>query len=107
MKATIAALLGVFAPMALADPTVYLIRHGEKPDEGNGLSEKGEQRAQCLRSIFGSASPYDIDYIIAQTPQDSKATAISYLSEHPLTVLAAINRWEATASLPYCSPSGW
>jgi hypothetical protein len=75
MKVTIAALLGAFASMALADPTVYLIRHGEKPDEGNGLSEKGEQRAQCLRSIFGGASQYNIDYIIAQTPQDSKVTA--------------------------------
>ena len=41
--------------------TVYLIRHGEKPaDGGNGLSSAGEQRAQCLRKVFGASSSYDI-----------------------------------------------
>lgn len=52
--------------------TVYLIRHGEKPSDGsNGLSAEGEQRAQCLRSVFGTASQYDIGYILAETPQSS------------------------------------
>lgn len=49
------------------DPTVYLIRHGEKPtDGGAGLSPEGEQRALCLTSVFGPDSDYDIGYIIAE-----------------------------------------
>jgi hypothetical protein len=56
-----------------AKPTVYLIRHGEKPaDDGIGLSAQGEQRAQCLRTVFGAASAYNIGYILAQTPNDGE-----------------------------------
>ncbi|KAI9711868.1 MAG: hypothetical protein M1820_002013 [Bogoriella megaspora] len=54
---------------AASDSTVYLIRHGEKPDDGDGLSAQGEQRAQCLRTVFGTASQYNIGHIMAQTPQ--------------------------------------
>ncbi|KAJ5107517.1 hypothetical protein N7456_004192 [Penicillium angulare] len=57
------------AVLAVADPTVYLIRHGEKPDDGDGLSSQGLERAQCLRSVFGSSSSYNIGHIMAQTPQ--------------------------------------
>lgn len=48
-------------------PTVYIIRHGEKPPDPNdsGLSAKGVQRAQCLRDVFGSYSPYEIGHIMA------------------------------------------
>lgn len=57
-----------------ATPTVYLIRHGEKPadDDETGLSTQGEQRAQCLRSVFGATSAYDIGHIMAQTPLSSR-----------------------------------
>ncbi|KAJ5203624.1 uncharacterized protein N7498_004503 [Penicillium cinerascens] len=47
-----------FAAMAAvtvvtARPTVYFIRHGEKPkDGGTGLSADGLERAQCIRSVF-------------------------------------------------------
>lgn len=59
--------LALFGSASLADPTVYLIRHGEKPDNGsNGLSATGEQRAQCLRNVFGASSQYNIGYIMAQ-----------------------------------------
>ncbi|KAJ5223952.1 phosphoglycerate mutase family protein [Penicillium chermesinum] len=68
VKATSFTLLAA-ATLAIADPTVYLIRHGEKPDDGNGLSAQGEQRAQCLSNVFGSSSGYDIGHIMAQTPQ--------------------------------------
>lgn len=58
---------------AAAKPTVYLIRHGEKPpNDGVGLSAEGVQRSQCLRSVFGAASKYNIGYILAQTPKDSE-----------------------------------
>ena len=63
--------------------TVYLIRHGEKPadDDVTGLSAAGVQRSQCLRNVFGSSSPYNIGYILAQTPKAStyKYTIYRYL----------------------------
>ncbi|KKA29066.1 hypothetical protein TD95_005257 [Thielaviopsis punctulata] len=52
-------------------PTVYLIRHGEKPKKGNGLSAVGVQRAQCLRTIFGDHSDYHIGHIMAQKPKSN------------------------------------
>lgn len=53
--------------------TVYLIRHGEKPaDGGNGLTAQGIQRAQCLRTVFGTSSEYNIDYIIAEQPKSGQ-----------------------------------
>jgi hypothetical protein len=71
----IAATWGLLATAALVtagSPTVYLIRHGEKPsDGGNGLSAQGVQRAQCLRSVFEKGSIYNIGYIMAQTPKSS------------------------------------
>ena len=69
-------ILSAFAllSVASAEATVYLIRHGEKPDSGDGLSTAGQQRAQCLRSVFGASSQYQIGYIMAQTPKSSKQT---------------------------------
>lgn len=61
--------------LALAEPTVYLIRHGEKPDDGNGLNAAGEQRAQCLRNVFGATSQYNIGHIMAMTPKSSACVA--------------------------------
>jgi hypothetical protein len=53
----------------MSGATVYLIRHGEKPEpETNGLSAQGLERAQALPSVFGPGSPYNIGYIMAQTP---------------------------------------
>lgn len=54
--------------LATANPTVYLIRHGEKPDTGDGLSAQGLQRALCLRHVFGSSSSYGIGYIMVERP---------------------------------------
>lgn len=56
-----------------AQATVYLIRHGEKPSGGaNGLSAQGQQRAQCLKNVFGPDSQYNIQYIMAETPKKGK-----------------------------------
>ncbi|KAI0200562.1 hypothetical protein F4808DRAFT_155113 [Astrocystis sublimbata] len=77
---------GFAATLATADkPTVYLIRHGEKPpNDGIGLSERGEQRAQCLRNVFGADSDYNIGYILAQKPKDSGKRARPYLTVKPV-----------------------
>lgn len=60
--------LFLLAAPTRATPTLYLIRHGEKPPHGNGLSAQGLQRAQCLRTVFGSGSGFNIGYIIVQRP---------------------------------------
>ncbi|KAI1196830.1 hypothetical protein F5X97DRAFT_201138 [Nemania serpens] len=70
---------------AAAKPTVYLIRHGEKPpNDGVGLSAEGVQRSQCLRSVFGAASKYNIGYILAQTPKDNGKRERPYQTVKPL-----------------------
>ncbi|KAF2092654.1 putative phosphoglycerate mutase family protein [Rhizodiscina lignyota] len=70
--------------LASAQATVYLIRHGEKPDSGDGLSSQGEERAQCLTNVFGPSSGYDIDYIMAQTPQSDGSQQRPYDTVVPL-----------------------
>lgn len=66
-------LFQILALAISASPTVYLIRHGEKPvDGGNGLNAQGEQRAQCLRKVFGPDSGFNIGKIIAQKPKKSQ-----------------------------------
>jgi hypothetical protein len=51
-------------------PTVYMIRHGEKPGGGaNDLSAEGEARAQRLRKVFGKDGGFNIGYIIAEHPK--------------------------------------
>ncbi|KAJ5691886.1 hypothetical protein N7462_001309 [Penicillium macrosclerotiorum] len=72
------------ATLAVADPTVYLIRHGEKPDDGDGLSTQGEERAQCLRGVFGASSSYDIGYIMAMTPKSDGSRQRPYDTVKPL-----------------------
>src|SRR5450759_5391909 len=39
------------------------------PSSGNVLNAMGMQRAQCLRTVFGASSPYNIGHIMAETPQ--------------------------------------
>lgn len=66
-------LLPILAGLTIASAqTVYLIRHGEKPaDGGDGLNAQGMQRAQCLRTVFGNSSSYNIGKIIAEQPKSS------------------------------------
>lgn len=72
MHSTLSLSLGLLATasLALAEPTVYLIRHGEKPSNGStGLNAVGFERADCLKTVFGPDSNYDIGYIIAEQPK--------------------------------------
>ena len=70
----------------LRDVTVLIIRHAEKPDQGNGLSPRGEQRAQAYASYF---DPFQLDggtllprRLIATS--DSKASMRPRLTLTPL-----------------------
>ncbi|RAL15874.1 putative phosphoglycerate mutase family protein [Aspergillus homomorphus CBS 101889] len=77
--------LCLLAGTALADPIVYLIRHGEKPsDGGTGLSTLGVERSQCVRNVFGANSGYNIKYIMAETPKSNGKRARPYLTVLPL-----------------------
>lgn len=70
----------LLASVVACNPTVYLIRHGEKPDDGgNGLSAQGLQRAQCLRTVFGKSSDYNIGYVMAQAYKSSQFNRIQEL----------------------------
>ncbi|KAJ5548360.1 phosphoglycerate mutase family protein [Penicillium frequentans] len=71
--------------LAVADPIVYLIRHGEKPSNGSdGLSAAGLERAQCLKNVFGASSGYDIGHIMAETPKSSGSRQRPYDTVEPL-----------------------
>ena len=50
--ATIAALLLITTTASATPAQILLIRHAEKPEIGNGLSEDGFKRAQALRHYF-------------------------------------------------------
>lgn len=60
--------------LSVARPDVYLIRHGEKPKEGNGLNEDGLDRTECIRYVFGQHSDYNIGLILAQKPKKSESS---------------------------------
>lgn len=64
---SIISLFSFLAATISARPTVYLVRHGEKPEdpEDHYLNADGYKRAECLRTVFGKDSPYDIGYILA------------------------------------------
>ncbi|KAK0537313.1 hypothetical protein OC842_001683 [Tilletia horrida] len=60
-------LLAASTAWAAVSNEIYLIRHGEKTsDDSVGLSTQGQQRAQCLRNVFGRSSTYRIGKIFAQ-----------------------------------------
>ena len=72
----------------LRNVTVLIVRHAEKPDQGNGLSPRGEQRAQAYASYF---DPLQLDGGTL-LPQRLIATSDSKASMRPrrtLTPLAA------------------
>lgn len=62
--------------LSIARPDVYLIRHGEKPKEGDGLNKDGLDRAECIRHVFGKHSDYNIGLILAQKPKKSELSKI-------------------------------
>ncbi|KAF2435251.1 hypothetical protein EJ08DRAFT_605092 [Tothia fuscella] len=67
-------------------PTVYFIRHGEKPSNGeDGLSTDGLRRAQCLRRVFNANSTFNIGHVIAQRPTADGSQGRPYDTVKPLS----------------------
>lgn len=71
----------------LADATVLIIRHAEKPDSGTGLSPAGEARAQAYVGYFQhftlNGAAFRPDTLIATA--DSKNSARERLTLEPLS----------------------
>ncbi|KAJ6102965.1 hypothetical protein N7486_005392 [Penicillium sp. IBT 16267x] len=69
----------------MAAPIIYMIRHGEKPDDGaNNLSSLGLARAQRLRPFFGKKSGFNIGYIVAEHPNKVGSRSRPYETVQPL-----------------------
>ncbi|WP_244571179.1 flagellar basal body-associated protein FliL [Mesorhizobium carmichaelinearum] len=71
----------------LADTTVLIVRHGEKPDSGPGLSPEGEARAQAYVAYF---QPFMLDGMafrpdVLVASADSKSSARERLTLTPLS----------------------
>ena len=70
---------------ALKNAVVLIIRHAEKPDEGNGLSAAGEARAMAYVSYFKNfkieGQPLKLDCLFAAA--DSKASHRPRLTLEP------------------------
>ncbi|KAF7195022.1 hypothetical protein HII31_03696 [Pseudocercospora fuligena] len=84
MKSSFLPLLSLLT-LAASKPTVYLIRHGEKPSSGNGLNAQGMQRAQCLRNVFGANSGYNIEAILTQDYKSDGSRKRPYDTVLPLS----------------------
>jgi hypothetical protein len=71
------ALCLILGVVAAQHPTIYIIRHGEKPANKNdhGLTLDGIKRAQCLRNVFGEGSGYNIGHIMAPRVKKSMSRA--------------------------------
>lgn len=71
----------------LADATVLIVRHGEKPDSGTGLSPAGEARAKAYVSYFQplmlDGVPFRPDVLVASA--DSTHSARERLTLTPLS----------------------
>jgi hypothetical protein len=76
------------ATAGLADATVLIVRHGEKPDSGTGLSPAGEARAKAYVQYFqpftfNDGTSFRPDMLVASA--DSRNSARERLTLTPLS----------------------
>ncbi|KAE8225554.1 hypothetical protein CF319_g1714 [Tilletia indica] len=85
-RALVTSLLAASAAHAAVNNQIYLIRHGEKVSDSTvGLSSQGQQRAQCLRNVFGRSSGYNIGKIFAQAYKSDGSRNRPYQTVLPLS----------------------
>ncbi|KAE8210611.1 hypothetical protein CF327_g5545 [Tilletia walkeri] len=85
-RALVASVLAASAAHAAVNNQIYLIRHGEKvSDDSVGLSSQGQERAQCLRNVFGRSSGYNIGKIFAQAYNSDGSRDRPYETVLPLS----------------------
>ena len=77
----------IVAAPGLADATILIVRHAEKPSEGSGLDAQGVARSQAYVGYFRhfriDGSPIHIDTLVATT--DSAGSARPRLTLMPLS----------------------
>ncbi|KAL9934653.1 hypothetical protein V8E36_006428 [Tilletia maclaganii] len=84
-RALLTALSLISVASAAVNNRIFLIRHGEKTSDNSvGLSSTGQQRAQCLRSVFGAGSGYNIGKILAQAYKSDGSRIRPYETVLPL-----------------------
>ena len=75
------------AGSGLENAVILVIRHGEKPDKGDGLSKAGKQRAKAYVDYFKNytvdSKPLQVDYLFSTA--DSKASRRTRLTLEPLS----------------------
>ncbi|WP_273825857.1 flagellar basal body-associated protein FliL [Pseudomonas asplenii] len=82
----------------LSNATVLIVRHAEKPNQGRGLSPRGEQRAQAYAHYF---APLQLEGQ-GLVPQRLIATSDSKQSDRPrLTLTPLSQRLQLPIEQPY------
>src|ERR1043166_2635390 len=75
------------AGAGLANAVILIIRHAEKPDKGNGLSEAGKRRAKAYVDYFSNytiaSMPLKVDYLFSTA--DSKESHRTRLTLEPFS----------------------
>jgi len=75
------------AGAGLNNATILIIRHGEKPDKGDGLSKAGKERAKAYVDYFKNftvdSNPLKVDYLFSTA--DSKDSCRTRLTIEPLS----------------------
>ncbi|KAL6230871.1 hypothetical protein BDW75DRAFT_248375 [Aspergillus navahoensis] len=98
-----AALFATTYTVALANPTVYLIRHGEKPDDGStGLSTQGEDRAQCLRQVFDGKRNRPYLTVLPLAEDLGLDVDISCDRDDPKCVKDAVDNYDGDGNILIC-----
>ncbi|KAG9226802.1 hypothetical protein CCMSSC00406_0009720 [Pleurotus cornucopiae] len=106
-------LVALLPAVDAAHNSVYLIRNAEEPSLGfAGLTPVGQKRAdECLPTVFGPSSAYNIGLIIACTPDvnttdchTSIATANPLATALKLTVNTQCSTIESNTTSPTCVP---
>ncbi|KAF4579415.1 hypothetical protein EYR40_000417 [Pleurotus pulmonarius] len=106
-------LVALLPTVDAAHNSVYLIRNAEEPSLGfAGLTPVGQKRAdECLPTVFGPSSAYNIGLIIACTPDvnttdchTSVATANPLATALKLTVNTKCSTIESNTTSPTCVP---
>jgi hypothetical protein len=124
LQFVLTALCLVLGFVSAQNPTVYIIRHGEKPanKDDHGLTLDGIKRAQCLRSVFGERSGYNIGQIIAPHVRHGKFRAflvnikqcevprrcellIEFVNVACWLTCDVVYRWRARPCIPDCPSS--
>jgi hypothetical protein len=92
------------SPNNLANNAVLIIRHSEKPQTGNGLTARGEERARLYAKYFqpfqDQEPPIEVDSLYVGA--DSKNSIRPRLTLEPLSKAINLPINSYSVRLPFC-----